>query len=323
MIISKTPLRISFAGGGTDLAKYYREHSGAVVSTTINKYIYVAVNKRFDDSIRVSYSKTEIVNDFEDIRHELVREAMRLCGLRKGLEITTISDIPSGTGVGSSSALTVGLLNALYAYKGEHKSAETLSREACKIEIDILKNPIGKQDQYIAAYGGLLFIEFNKDDSVFVNRVIAKNDTKKLLEKRLMMFYTGITRSASKILKEQKKNTCSNTKILSELKSLAYLAKDAMFRGSIDQIGKILHNGWMLKKQLAFSISNDFIDGYYQRALDAGATGGKVAGAGGGGFIFLYCDEKLQNKVAQELNSLRKIDFCFEPQGSRIVYVGD
>jgi len=323
LIISKTPLRISFAGGGTDLPDYYRRHSGAVVSTTINKYVYVTVNKRFDDSIRVSYSKTEIVDDFEDIRHELVRESMRLVGLKKGLEITTISDIPSGTGVGSSSALTVGLLNALYAFTGQHKSAETLARDACKIEIDVLKNPIGKQDQYIAAYGGLLFIEFNRDDSVFVNRVIARNETKRLLDKRLMMFYTGITRSANKILKEQKKNTKNNTSILNELKSLAYSAKECLFNGKTDELGNIMDKGWHLKKQLAFSISNPAIDSYYEKARKAGAVGGKVAGAGGGGFVLLYCHEKYMEKVINALRGLRLIPFRLEPQGSRIIYVGD
>lgn len=323
MIISKTPLRISFAGGGTDLPDYYRKHSGAVVSTTINKYVYVTVNKRFDDSIRVSYSKTEIVDDFEEIKHELVRECMRLVGLKKGLEITTISDIPSGTGVGSSSALTVGLLNALYAFKGQHKSAEALAREACKIEIDILKNPIGKQDQYIAAYGGLLFIEFNRDDTVFVSRIIAKKEIKRLLDKRLMMFYTGITRSANKILKEQKKNTKNNISILNELKSLAYSAKDSLFRGKIDHLGPILHEGWQLKKQLAFSISNPSIDSYYENARKAGAIGGKVAGAGGGGFVFLYCHEKYRERIINALRELRLIQFRLEPQGSRIIYVGD
>ena len=323
MIISKTPLRISFAGGGTDLPDYYRKHSGAVVSTTINKYVYVTVNKRFDDSVRVSYSKTEIVDDFEDIKHELVRESMRLVGLKKGLEITTISDIPSGTGVGSSSALTVGLLNSLYAFKGQHKSAETLARDACKIEIDVLKNPIGKQDQYIAAYGGLLFIEFNHDDSVFVNKVIVRNETKKMLDNRLMMFYTGITRSSNKILREQKKNTKNNISILNELKSLAYSAKDSLFSGKIDRLGHILDKGWHLKKQLAFSISNPSINSYYEKARKAGAIGGKIAGAGGGGFVLLYCHEKYRQKVINSLRGLRPIPFRLEPQGSRIIYVGD
>lgn len=323
MIISKTPLRISFAGGGTDLPSYYRKHSGAVVSTSINKHIYVTVNRKFDDSVRVSYSKTEIVDDFEDIKHELVREAMRFVGIKKGIEITTISDIPSGTGVGSSSALTVGLLNALYAFKGVHKSAETLAKDACKIEIDILKSPIGKQDQYIAAYGGMLFIEFNKDDSVFVNRIIMRNDTKRLLENRLMMLYTGVTRSANHILKEQNKNTKKNIGILNKLKSLAYDAKDSLFRGKIDGLGPILHNGWQLKKQLAFSISNSAIDSYYEKAIKAGAVGGKVAGAGGGGFILLYCREKNKPKVIKALSKLRIIPFKLEPQGSRIIYVGD
>lgn len=323
MIISKTPLRISFAGGGSDLPDYYRKHGGAVVSTSFNKHVYVTINKRFDDTIRVSYSKTEIVDNFEDIKHELVREAMRLVGLKKGIEITTISDIPSGTGVGSSSALTVGLLNALYSFKGLHKPAGDLASDACKIEIDILKSPIGKQDQYIAAYGGINFMQFNQDDSVFVNPIILKEETKKLLERRLMMFYTGVTRSANKILKEQKKNTKNNVKVLAELKALANHAKDAMHMDKIERIGEILHKGWLLKKKLAFSISNNAIDGYYEKAKKAGAIGGKVAGAGGGGFIFLYCHEKNRQKVINAMSNLRLIPFKLEPQGSRIVYVGD
>ena len=323
MIISKTPLRISFAGGGSDLPDYYRKHGGAVVSTSINKYIYVTVNKRFDDSIRVSYSKTEIVNNIDELNHEIVRETMKLVGLKKGLEITTISDIPSGTGVGSSSALTVGLLNALYAFKNEHKSAEELARLACKIEIDILKSPIGKQDQYIAAYGGINFIQFNKDDTVFTKPIILRAETKRLLEKRLMMFYTGVTRSANSILKEQRKNIGNKSYVLTSLKDMAYSIKDSLCKNRIDALGKILHDGWILKKQLATNISNNFIDNYYKKAIKTGAVGGKITGAGGGGFILLYCHEKNRQKVINTLSKLRFISFKLEPQGSRIIYVGD
>jgi len=323
MIISKTPLRISFAGGGSDLPDYYRKHGGAVVSTSINKYVYVTVNKRFDDSIRVSYSKTEIVDDISELNHELVRETMKIVGLKKGLEITTISDIPSGTGVGSSSALTVGLLNSLYAFKNEHKSAEELARLACKIEIDILKSPIGKQDQYIAAYGGTNFIQFNKDDTVFMKPIILRDETKRLLEKRLMMFYTGVTRSANSILKEQKKNIVNKIDVLAKLKDMAYSVKDSLCKNRIDNLGTILHDGWVLKKQLATNISNSLIDNYYKKAIKAGAVGGKITGAGGGGFILMYCHGKNRQKVINALSKLRFIPFKLEPQGSRIIYVGD
>ena len=323
MIISKTPLRISFAGGGSDIPSYYRLHGGSVVSTSINKYIYVTVNKRFDDSIRVSYSKTEIVNDINKLKHGIVREAMKLVGVTKGVEITTISDIPSGTGVGSSSALTVGLLNSLYALKGVYKPAGELASEACRIEIDILKSPIGKQDQYVAAYGGMISIQFNKDESVFVEPIILNSETKKLLERKLVMFYTGITRSANKILKEQKKNIGNKVNVLTGLKLLAHRARDALRESRIDELGQILHEGWLLKKKLALSISNSTIDSYYRNAKKAGALGGKVAGAGGGGFIFLYCPEKNRQRVIKSLDGLRLVPFKLEPQGSRIIYVGD
>jgi D-glycero-alpha-D-manno-heptose-7-phosphate kinase len=234
MIISRTPLRISFAGGGTDLAAFYKLHSGAVTSTAINKYIYVTINKKFDHRIRVSYSKTENVDHVDELHHGLVREAMKLTGIDSGVEITTIADIPSrGTGLGSSSTLTVGLLNALYAFKGVMKSRQTLAKEACKIEIDILGEPIGKQDQYIASYGGIQHIQFNPDESVYVDPVICTPEAKQQLGKHMMLFYTGITRKASKILTKQIKNTENiyTTRILKESVDACikggYLKKDS------------------------------------------------------------------------------------------------
>ncbi len=324
MIISRTPLRVSFAGGGTDLKAFYQDQPGAVTSTAIQKYIYVTVNKKFDDSIRVSYSKTEIVEHVDDLHHGLVREAMKLTGINKGVEITTIADIPSkGTGLGSSSSLTVGLLNALYAFKGKIKSRRSLAEEACKIEIEILGEPIGKQDQYIAAFGGVQHIQFNPDESVYVDPVICPIEVKRNLESNLLLFYTGITRKSSTILKEQTKRTKDKIQVLQKMKLLSEEVRDSLNRHEVDNIGRILHQGWLYKKELASGISNPDIDKYYQSIIDAGATGGKILGAGGGGFILVYATEEHHAKVRSALSSLREIKFKIEPQGSKIIYVED
>jgi D-glycero-alpha-D-manno-heptose-7-phosphate kinase len=326
MIISRTPLRLSFFGGGTDLREFYEVAGGAVLTTAIDKYIFATVNKKFDDHIRVSYSKTEIVEKVDEIHHDLVREAMKLTGVVNGIEITTISDIPSqGTGLGSSSTFTVGILNALHAYKGEHVSADTLASEACKVEIDIVKEPIGKQDQYIAAYGGLQFIQFNQDGSVFVDPIICTKEMKQELESNLMLFYTGITRRANTILAEQKEN--SSTKKIEELKALKELAirgrKALKVDKSIEEFGRLLDENWKIKKSLAKGISNNEIDGMYEAAKKAGALGGKIAGAGGGGFLLLYVPKTKQDAVRKALSSLKETKIRLEPQGSKIIYVSD
>ncbi len=326
MIISRTPLRISFFGGGTDLADFYEKEGGAVLSTAIDKYIFATVNKKFDEHIRVSYSKTEIVETVDQIKHDLVREAMRLAGVVHGIEITTIADIPSqGTGLGSSSTFTVGLLNALHAYKGEHVSAETLAQEACKIEIDIVGEPIGKQDQYIAAYGGLQFIQFNKDGSVFVDPIVCSRELKDALQANLMLFYTGLTRRSKTILAEQKKNSSSHRyDELKAIKELALIGKKALEKDqSIDEFGRLLDENWRLKKSLAEGVSNTEIDEIYAKAKKAGALGGKIAGAGGGGFLLLYVPKDRQAHVRSALHPLKQTEFNFEPQGSKIIYVSD
>jgi len=293
MIISRTPLRISFAGGGTDLSAFYKNQPGAVTSTAINKYLYVTINKKFDNRIRVSYSKTENVDHVDDLHHGLVREAMKLTGLDRGVEITTIADIPSrGTGLGSSSSLTVGLLNALYAYQGIMRSRQTLANEACQIEIDILGEPIGKQDQYIAAYGGIQYIQFNPDESVYVDPVICSPKTKLALEKHMLLFYTGITRKASKILTKQIKNTGKKSENLKKMKELSEKVRDSICKNKVNDVGKYLHRGWLYKKELANGISNPIIDEYYEKALSVGALGGKILGAGGGGFLLIFCELK-------------------------------
>jgi len=324
MIITRTPFRVSFIGGGTDLPDFYHVEPGAVVSTTIDKYMYIVVNKRFDDTVRVSYSRTEIVKDVEEIQHPIVREALKQVGITKGMEIVSIADIPAGTGLGSSSSFTVGLLNALYAYKGILKSAEALAREACHIEINILGEPIGKQDQYIAAYGGIRYIEFNPDETVFIEPIICTKESKKELSQNLLLFYTGDTREAGSILKEQKASAKQADKLASlrKMRDLAFQLKEELANSSTPEIlGEFLHKGWMLKRQLASGITNETIDGYYEKAISAGAVGGKILGAGGGGFLLLYCPKERQPRVQEALSNLTLTNFSLEPEGSKIIYV--
>ncbi len=325
MIISRTPLRISFAGGGSDLPVFYREEFGAVVSTTINKYIYITVNPKFDHMIRASYSLTEIVETVGELNHELIREALRLLEIDGGIEITSISDIPSrGTGLGSSSSYTVGLLNALYAYLGAHAGAERLAHEATQVEIERCDRVMGKQDQYAAAYGGLQYIQFNPDESVYVDPIICLPKTRRRLNRRLLMLYTGLTRSAPDILSVQSNNVLNDQVKREALRSMVRLAQDlrtAIQQNDLDTFGEILNEGWERKRSLADSISNPQIDDWYTRARAAGALGGKLLGAGGGGFLLIYADEDRHNEILRALPELHPIDFRFEPQGSKIIYV--
>jgi D-glycero-alpha-D-manno-heptose-7-phosphate kinase len=325
MIISRTPLRISFAGGGSDLRAYYQQEAGAVVSTAIDKYIYITVNKKFDHQIRASYSVTEIVDRLSALRHELIREALRVVGIQNGIEITSISDVPShGTGLGSSSTYTVGLLNALYAYIGRHVGAERLAREACQIEIARCGKPIGKQDQYIAAYGGLQYIQFNPDESVFVDPIICSSETKQRIQEHLLMLYTGIARSADDVLVEQTANTIKDKQRRNALRDMTQLAqelREALYRNDVESFGEILHQGWLMKRSLASSVSNSQIDDWYARARRHGAIGGKILGAGGGGFLLLYAPPERHQEIASALPGLRAVPFRFELQGSKIIYV--
>lgn len=326
MIISRTPLRISFAGGGSDLESYYKFKPGSVVSTAINKYIYITVNKKFDDLIRVSYSKTEMVESVDELEHNIIREALKMVGIEKKIEVVYMGDIPLGTagiGLGSSSSLAVGVLNALHAFKGEHASAERLAREACEIEIDILGHPIGKQDQYAAAYGGFNYFQFNSDDSVYIDPIICTNGIKQTLNKKLMLFFTGIERVSSDILAEQKEKTFNNINQLDEMVNLSNELKNNLINNDLGKFGEILHQGWLRKRNLASGITNAKINEYYERARKVGAKGGKILGAGGGGFLLLYCEEEQQEKVRNTLSDLKESPFNFEPQGSKIIYVSD
>ena len=324
MIISRTPLRVSFAGGGTDIRDYYKTGYGAVVSSAIKKYVYVTINKRFDDDIRVSYSKTEITDSVDGIEHGIVREALRKVGITGGVEITTIADIPSrGTGLGSSSAIAVGLLNALYAFKGHRASPKKLAEEACEIEIERLGEPIGKQDQYIAAYGGIQHIKFNADETVILDPVICPPKTKREIENHLMLFFTGKTRMASEVLSGQKNNTHSNTDTLTKMRDQADRLFGDLTSLQVERLGQTLREGWELKKTLAKGITDTEIDNIYKKASAAGAVGGKITGAGGGGFLVLFVPPENHQTVRNALSGLKEIEFKMEPQGSKIIYVGD
>lgn len=323
MIITRTPFRISFAGGGSDIASFYEKHGGCVLSTSINKYMYISVHPSFElqDTV-LKYSETEIVKDISDIQHKYFRSVLDMLRIN-GVEIVSTADIPAGTGLGSSSSFTVGLLHSLYSYKGKFVSKEKLAGKACEIEIGILKNPIGKQDQYAAAYGGLNFYSFNKDGSVFVEPIIMKPEMLQKLENNLMMFYTGKVHSASAILAEQSKNITEGDKELNQLKmcDLARELREELQHNNVDAMGEILYEGWKLKKTLATGISNPFVDEMYELAIRKGALGGKLLGAGGGGFLLFYVPEKRQQEVRTALN-LTQMPMSFDRQGSSVIYVG-
>ena len=326
MIISRTPLRISFVGGGSDLPAFFcQQEAGAVVSTAINKYNYITVNPKFDDKIRASYSRTEIVNHVDELKHELIREALKIVRIDRGIEITSISDIPSrGTGLGSSSAYTVGLLNALYAYRNYFAGAERLAREACIIEIERCGKPIGKQDQYIAAYGGLRFIRFNSDGNVFVDPIVCAPETRERLQEGLLMLYTGLVRRADDILREQSHSTQADEEKRASLRRMVGLAEQiqgALLRNDLGGFGEVLHAGWMEKRKLASGITQPRIDEWYERARAHGAIGGKILGAGGGGFLLLYAPPERHPEICEALPELRPIDFRFSLQGSKLIYV--
>jgi D-glycero-alpha-D-manno-heptose-7-phosphate kinase len=327
MIISKTPLRMSFVGGGSDLPVFYREFGGAVVSTAIDKFVYVTVNKKFDEKIRISYSRTEEAKSVEKVRHPLVRESMKLLGISGGVEITSVADIPGkGTGLGSSSSFTVGLLNALHAFGNCHASADKLAQESCEIEIGRCGEPIGKQDQYAAAFGGFSFIQFNQNDSVSVEPVICQRETLRRLESNLIVFYTGITRSASALLKTQQQSLAgqkAKQKTMQKMVGLAWQLKAELQKNNLSAFGEIIHENWLLKRSLTSAVSNDAIDGWYSRARRTGAVGGKLLGAGSGGFLMFYAPEEKHGAIGRELKELRPIKFGFEPQGSKIIFVHD
>lgn len=321
MIVIQTPLRLSFFGGGTDFREYFVESGGAVLTTAINRYIFVILKRRFDDKIRVGYSTTEMVDNIDEIHHELVREALRKTGISHGVEIATMADIPSqGSGLGSSSTVTVGLLNAMYQYLGEPRDIDTLAREACEIEIDILRKPIGVQDQYIAAYGGQRIFRFNRGGSVTVETLRFDEVQLRQLSQNLLLFYTGGTRKAESILTEQRNNIADRTAVLDGLKALVDEAAGCLSAGCYDDFGVLLDKGWQLKKQMASRISNNEIEDMYAAARRGGALGGKLAGAGGSGFLLLYCRPEKHDSVRAALNGAQELSFDLEPFGSKAIF---
>ena len=321
MIIVQTPLRVSFFGGGTDFPSFYLQEGGCVLSSAIDKYIFVIIKKRFDQKLRVGYTRTEIVDDVSEIQHDLIREAFYLTGISKGVEITTMGDIPAqGSGLGSSSTVTVGALHAMYALQGKIVTAECLARQACEIEITKLGKPIGIQDQYIAAFGGFRFLEFIPSGEILVQGFELDPSTLRKLKNSFMLFFTGTTRQSDSVLDEQKNNIHKRIDILREIKRITYTARDELIAGNLESIGELLHESWKLKKRLASKVSNGQIDSIYEVALSAGAIGGKITGAGGGGFLLLYCPPEKQESVRAALSHLQELPFQLEPDGTKVIF---
>lgn len=326
MIISKTPLRISFVGGGTDLPDFHEDHGvkGRVISATIDKYIYVTANRKFDNKIRVSYSKTELVDNVEQVEHNIIREALKLVGIVKSVEIVCTSDLPiagGGSGLGSSSALAVGVLKALYALNGEHVPAERLANEAYNIERKVLGLPVGKQDHYAAAFGGLNLITFDVDGAVAVDPVICAAGVYASVSEKLLMFYTGISRASSSILVDQAKNTNLHVNRYIDLANAALDFHDALVKGDLEHCYQIMREGWSVKKKLATNISNQQIDTWYDAAINAGALAGKIAGAGGGGFLFFLGEKDVHSDIKGVLSDLLHLKCEITRRGSHIIHV--
>ncbi len=320
MIVTQTPLRIGLVGGGTDLPEYSVEHGGRVLNCTIDKYVYVIVKERFDEDIYVNYSQKEIASNVEDLEHELVREAMLMTGVKHGVEITMLADIPSsGSGLGSSSSITVGLLHALSAYQGRQMSGDELAERACTIEIELCGKHIGKQDQYIAALGGIRDLRFGPGPKVVADEIELSPTDRRALQGQMMLFYTGVTRSADTILNEQSANVATTLPQLHHLRDLAATTSECLRRGDVDALGHAIREGWETKRQLASGVSNEAIDRAVEGALTAGATGVKVTGAGGGGFLLVICPPERQRAVRHTLSPLKELPVRLDRLGSRVV----
>jgi D-glycero-alpha-D-manno-heptose-7-phosphate kinase len=321
LIIVQTPLRISLFGGGTDFPAYFLEEGGCVLSSAIDKYIFVTIKGRFDNKLRIGYTQTEMIDEIDQIHHELIRESLRLTGIEHGVEITTMGDIPSeGSGLGSSSTVTVGALHAMHVYRGDLVSAEMLAREACNIEIESLKKPIGIQDQYIAAYGGFRFFDFLSNGEVKSEKINISPEAQRILNDNFLLFFTGITRQSSSILKEQTSNIKDRMNELREIKHMTHQARSDIEKGNFEALGGLLHQSWELKKRLAGTISNGSINEIYDSARSAGAVGGKITGAGGGGFLLLYVPYERQNKVRAALKHFQELPFRLEADGTKVIF---
>lgn len=326
MIITRTPFRVSFAGGGSDLFSFYHRHDGCVLTTSINKYMYIVIHPTFNRAETVvKYSKTETVTDIRKVQHPIARQLL-LDNDLSGVEIVSTADIPSGTGLSTSSAYTVGLIHAIHAFKGKYCSQERIAREACEVEIEKLGEPIGKQDQYGTAVGGIKLIHFRADETVDIEPLVIRKDVLETLDDNLLLFYTGITHSAGAILKEQSANVVNEDakfQNLVKMTELTYQMRDALIAGDLSSFGSILNENWILKRELASKISNDTVDQYYQKALKNGALGGKLLGAGGGGFLLFYCEKDKQKRLRAALSDLVELPFSMENSGTRVIYVGE
>ncbi|HSY24021.1 MAG TPA: sugar kinase [Polyangiaceae bacterium] len=325
MIVSRAPVRFSLGGGGTDLPSYSREHGGFLVAAAVDKFVYVCVAKRFQNTIRLAYTESEIVDSVDQIRHRIFREALRMTDVTKGVELHSLADVPANTGLGSSSTFTVALLNGLHAFRREFVPVEQLAREACSLEIDVLQEPIGKQDQYIAAYGGISALTFHPDGSVDVERLALRDEVIDELEANLLIYYSGVERAAASVLKEQAKTIVANkddaVQRMHRIKALGHETKRILLTGNIDAYGEMLHEHWTNKRKLAANMADGTIDEHYDVARKAGAIGGKLMGAGGGGFFMFYVRAAERRRVQEALaaRGLRPMRFRFDFDGARIM----
>lgn len=322
MIITRTPFRISFCGGGSDISQYYREYGGCVLSSTIDKYIFLSIHPYFQDGYLLKYSENEHIMNVNDIKHNIIREVFKKYNVCN-VDFNSSADIPSGTGMGSSSAFTCGLINLCNFYLSKFKSNEDIAKEACKIEIDILKHPIGKQDQYSCGIGGLNFIEFKRDDNVIVSKLAMDSLKKQELSDNLLLFYTGTSRDANVILEKQVTNLKSSShknQLMHKIVKLTYQLKQELLNNNIDSMGSILHENWMYKKELANTISSQFIDDNYELAKKNGAIGGKILGAGGGGFFLFYSKKENHEKLRKSLSHMKELEFSLESSGTNVIY---
>ena len=327
MIISRSPVRITLGGGGTDLPSYYSKYGGALIAAAIDKYTLVTAHTRFDDDIKLNYSRTEQVQNVDNVKHNIFREGLRLLNIKKGVELTSLSDMPSSSGLGTSGSFTIALLNALHTYKREFVPQKQLAEEACKIEIEILKEPIGKQDQYISAFGGITSFQYAKDGAVTVERLKMNDEAQDELHNNIMLFYTGIERSASNILKIQHEKSQQDEEetigTLHEIKRIGLETKKSLEQGDVDKLGEYLDEHWNIKKRLSKGVSNKYIDDCYDFAKKNGVLGGKIMGAGGGGFFMFYHNgnntEKTSFVKALATKGLKKMRFDFDFEGSKII----
>ena len=324
MIISRTPLRVSLGGGGTDLPFFYKKYGGFVVSAAIQKYIYIIISNRFEKNFRISYSKTEICDSVNKIKHPIVKACLNLVGLKNPLELVSIADMPASSGLGSSGSFTVGLLHTLYSFKKEDIVKKTLAEKACYIEMDVLKEPSGKQDQYIATFGGFSCFKINKNGQVQVEEIKLSSDFKEDLGNRLVYFYTGVTREANEVLRDQKSIASKTNSLdyLLKIKEIGVKSKKCLENEDSDCFGCLLDEHWELKKKTSSKVSNTKVDKYYQLAKKIGSSGGKIIGAGGGGFFMFYCkDDVIKKNLIKKFNGLglSSVKFPFEPYGTKII----